>query len=345
MDVVIETMRGYEPGRAIYEGSALPNTGVPGIVGGFAKERVIHSPADGKISYIYHIGDMVEEGEIIAKAGDVPVYASLTGILRGLIREGFDVKKGMKIIDIDPRIEKREACFKRSDKSIAIAKGVLAVIEKHIRTQYLLQLDCEVDRVISFVGGGGKTTLIYELAKELAANGKKVIVTTTTHMLKPSDGGMIEGIQTIAHPCEEEPEKIGGLPEEEYKRLREQCDVLLVEADGSRRMPLKVPAEHEPVIPADTELVIGLAGASAVGKTIAACCHRKELVSKELGVPETHVITVEDIVSLLKSSHGQHKNVIGKYRMVIGQADLLDQRQREKLKKVPEIILWSKERE
>lgn len=104
VDVVIETMRGHTPGKAVYEGSALPDTGIPGMVGGFAKERVIHSPAEGNITHIHHIGDMVERGEIIAKAGSTPVYASLTGILRGLIREEFYVKKGMKIADIDPRL-------------------------------------------------------------------------------------------------------------------------------------------------------------------------------------------------------------------------------------------------
>lgn len=342
VDVVIETMRGYTPGKAIYEGSALPNTGIPGMVGGVAKERVIHAPAEGRISHIYKIGDYVECGEVIATIGDEPVYASLTGILRGLIREDFYVKKGMKIADIDPRSDKREACYKRSDKAIAIAKGILNVIEKQIRLQYLLQLDCEETRVIAVVGGGGKTSLIYELAEELASNGKRVIVTTTTHMMQPSEKEQMARVRTIGLPCAKEPGKIKGISEAEYLALKEQCDVLLVEADGSKRKPLKAPAEHEPVIPEDAELVIGIVGASAIGQRIETCCHRKELVSRVLATSEAHVVTEEDLVAMLKSRQGQKKNVKGAYRMVIGQADLLHDAQKEKLAGESEIILWSR---
>ena len=123
VDVVIETMRGYEPGKAIYQGSALENTGIPGMVGGYAKERVIHSPAEGVLRQKHHIGEIVQRGSVIAFVGEEPVYATLTGILRGLIRDGFAVKKGMKIADIDPRPDKQAACYERSDKAIAIAKG------------------------------------------------------------------------------------------------------------------------------------------------------------------------------------------------------------------------------
>lgn len=273
--------------------------------------------------------------------GDVPVHASLTGILRGLIREGFLVKRGMKIADIDPRIEEKEACYRRSDKAIAIGKGILQVLEKHIRTQYLLKLDVDVDKVIVVVGGGGKTTLIYELAEELASNGKDVIVTTTTHMMKPLEGEHGKGIRTIGSSCMEEPEKIQGLPKDEYERLKAQCDVLLVEADGAKGKPLKAPAEHEPVIPEDADVVIGIAGASAVGKTIRECCHRGKLVSEVLGVTEEHLITEEDVIRLLGSPGGQKKNVTVEYRMVVGQADLLSEKQRRRFREYPGIILWS----
>ena len=80
-------------------------------------------------------------------------------------------------------------------------------------------------------------------------------------MLRPKNEW--ELLHTVGVPCEEEPEKIRGLSEEEYRKLKTQCDVLLVEADGAKRKPLKVPAEHEPVIPEDTDMVIGIAGASA----------------------------------------------------------------------------------
>lgn len=122
VDVVIETMRGYTPGKAIYKGSAFPNTGIPGMVGGFAKERVIHSPAEGLISHVHRIGEFVEKGEVIAEVGEEPVYASLTGILRGLIREEFYVKKGMKIADIDPRTEKEKHATSDQIKQLRLEK-------------------------------------------------------------------------------------------------------------------------------------------------------------------------------------------------------------------------------
>ena len=343
VDIVIETMRGYTPGKAIYEGSALADTGIPGMVGGYAKERVIHAPAEGILRQKYVIGDVVEKGTEIAFVGQTPVYATLTGILRGMIRDGMFVKKGMKIADIDPRLDQQEACYKRSDKAIAIAKGILNVLERHLRLQHLLQIEPAKNRVIAFVGGGGKTTLIYELARELAGVGKQVLVTTTTHMKEPEKKW--EADHTVGVPCEEQSRKIKGVSEEEYRKLKDRCDILLVEADGAKRKPLKAPAEHEPVIPKDADMVIGMAGASAIGKTIEEGCHRAELVGKLLGKNITEVITVEDLVKVLKSEQGQKKQVSQIYRMVIGQADLLTKEQRKRLEEEPGIYLFSRKGE
>ena len=113
VDYVVETMRGHNLARIITKGAAMPNTGVPGIIGGFGKERVLHAPAAGEIHCISKIADIVEKDQVLAWIGDTPVRASLTGVLRGMIRDGFTVPKGMKIADIDPRKEqkkKREAC-------------------------------------------------------------------------------------------------------------------------------------------------------------------------------------------------------------------------------------------
>lgn len=343
VDVVIETMRGHTPGKAIYEGSALPDTGIPGMVGGYAKERVIHAPAEGVLRQKYVIGDIVEQGAEIAVVGEAPVYATLTGILRGMIRDGFYVKKGMKIADIDPRMDKLRDCYRRSDKAIAIARGVLEVVKRYLRLQHLLQIDPVDVRVIAFVGGGGKTTLIYELARELEAVGKKVLVTTTTHMAKPKEEW--EADHTVGVICEEQPGKIQGVSEEEYRKLKDRCDVLLVEADGSDRKPLKAPAEHEPVIPEDTDMVIGIAGASAIGRRIEEGCHRPKLVGKLLGKQMGEVITAEDLVKVLRSEQGQKKQVSQVYRMVIGQADLLTKEQRKKLEEEQGICLFSRKRE
>lgn len=130
VNVVIETMRGHNLGRIIYNGSAIPNTGIPGIVAGFGKERVIHSPASGKIEIINNIGDNVEKGQVIARVGSTDVYASISGILRGIIRDGYNVRKGLKIADIDARKNQYENCFTISDKARCIAGGVLEAILK-----------------------------------------------------------------------------------------------------------------------------------------------------------------------------------------------------------------------
>jgi xanthine dehydrogenase accessory factor len=133
---VIETSRGHNLGRVIYEGCAKPNTGVPGLIAGYGKERVIHAPASGTLRQIAKISDIVHAGDVIAKIGDVPVFASIDGVLRGLIREGYPVKKGLKIADIDPRIEEQKNCFTISDKARCIAGGVLEAI-LHLRFQQL----------------------------------------------------------------------------------------------------------------------------------------------------------------------------------------------------------------
>ncbi len=136
VDVVVETMRGETLGKVYYEGSALPNTGIPGMVGGYAKERVIHAPADGKLRAVRRVGETVEKGEILAYVGETPVYATLDGILRGLIRDGFEVKQGLKIMDIDPRYEELEQCFHISDKAKKIANGVYETIRQWEETQW-----------------------------------------------------------------------------------------------------------------------------------------------------------------------------------------------------------------
>lgn len=131
VDVVIETMRGHDLGRIIEEGWAIPNTGVPGLVGGAGSKRVIHSPAEGKIKNQASIADLVTEGQVIAYVGETPVKASLTGVLRGIIRDGYPVFSGMKIADIDPRKEEKENCYSISDKARCIAGGVLEALLSH----------------------------------------------------------------------------------------------------------------------------------------------------------------------------------------------------------------------
>ncbi|MBU5482356.1 selenium-dependent molybdenum cofactor biosynthesis protein YqeB [Blautia sp. MSJ-19] len=128
VDFVIETQRGHNLGRVISKGAATPNTGIPGVIAGYGKERVIHSPAAGIMHNRSQIGDIVEKNQVIAMVDDTPVYASLTGVLRGIIRDGYEVPKGMKIADIDPRKEQKKNCDTISDKARCIAGSVVEVL-------------------------------------------------------------------------------------------------------------------------------------------------------------------------------------------------------------------------
>lgn len=138
--LVIESMRGHNLARIITDGMAQPNTGVPGNIAGFTSERVIHAPAAGYIHDVRKIGDIVQKGDEIAwiypdkESYDntlseyVPVNATITGIIRGLIREGYYFRKGFKIADIDPRESELTNCFTISDKARSIAGSVLEAV-------------------------------------------------------------------------------------------------------------------------------------------------------------------------------------------------------------------------
>ena len=138
VDFVIETQRGHNLGRVIEEGTATPNTGIPGVIAGYGKERVIHSPAAGIMHNRSKIGDIVEKGQVIAvieasdkeneSAADIKkteVTATIDGLLRGLIRDNYPVTKGFKIADIDPRESEYKNCFTISDKARNIGGSVL----------------------------------------------------------------------------------------------------------------------------------------------------------------------------------------------------------------------------
>ena len=129
VDVVIETKRGHNLGRVIYSGMAAPNTGIPGMVGGYAKERVLHAPVEGTFKGYAGIGDIVEAGApvaaVIGNDGTAtPLTAGFSGIVRGLLRDGYPVTKGFKVADIDPRKEELANCFTISDKARCIAGSV-----------------------------------------------------------------------------------------------------------------------------------------------------------------------------------------------------------------------------
>ncbi len=189
------------------------------------------------------------------------------------------------------------------------------------RKEYLYEglfIDTNKKKIISFVGAGGKTTLIFNLAEELKSIGRKVIITTTTNMficekyfISSSDLNQIteklksDGIAVIGRPIGNN--KFSYLNAVSFHELLEICDFLLIESDGSRRLPLKAPDIHEPVVIDETDIVVGVAGIDSLGQSIKDICHRKEIVSDILNADESHIISERDIAELLSSERGQRK--------------------------------------
>ena len=125
--VVIETNRGHNLGRLIFEGEAAPNTGVPGVIAGYGAERVFRAPGDGTFITHKEIGDLVSEGETVASVEGKPVKSGVSGVIRGLLRDGTKVTSGLKAGDVDPRGDKTH-CDTISDKSRALGGAVLEAI-------------------------------------------------------------------------------------------------------------------------------------------------------------------------------------------------------------------------
>lgn len=140
VDYVIETKRGHDLGRIIEKGSAVPNSGIPGNIGGYTKERVMKSPAAGVFSAAASIGQIVAAGETIAEVitdgGEkVPVQTEISGILRGILKDGYCVTPGFKVADVDPRQEELKNCFTISDKARCIAGSVLELCVRACREE------------------------------------------------------------------------------------------------------------------------------------------------------------------------------------------------------------------
>ncbi len=125
-DAVVETMRGPNLGRVIWEGSALPDTGTPGIVEGRGTERILRAPAAGVARWSVEIGDVVEDGAVLGSVGGCQVRAPFHGVVRGLIAPGTDVPRGLKVGDVDPRAN--TDCSRISDKALAVGGGVLEAV-------------------------------------------------------------------------------------------------------------------------------------------------------------------------------------------------------------------------
>lgn len=171
--------------------------------------------------------------------------------------------------------------------------------------------------ITAFVGGGGKTSTMLTLAWELAEQGKRVIVTTTTHIL-PVNEPLPANLKIVGMPAAHG--KLG--PVSDPDGLKQNCDYLLIEADGSRGLPAKAPADHEPVLTPATGLVVAVQGMTAIGGEIQTVCHRPERVCCLLKKQMTDRLSTADAAKLLLSEQGQRKNAGGRrYAVVLNQAD------------------------
>ena len=167
--------------------------------------------------------------------------------------------------------------------------------------------------VIAVVGSGGKTTKIHQLTEQYRKEGNKVFVTTTTHMYREEGcilSGNVEDIIQRLNDCgycmagmPAEHEKMKVLPPDVYEEICKYADIVLVEADGSKGMPVKFPASHEPVVPENVDEIYIVTGLCAVGKILKEVCHRKELVQECLGVSEETALTEEHLRKLLQKGY------------------------------------------
>lgn len=187
----------------------------------------------------------------------------------------------------------------------------------------------ESGHVIAIVGAGGKTTIMYNLARLMAASGLRVCVTTTTHIVEPPDYDALRRLDSRWEHGDYAvlgrrtgDGKLAALSDMDHAALCSICDCVLAEADGSKRLPAKAPAAHEPRIPANADIVIAVQGFSAVGGTVSGSCHRPDIAADILGVGTEHILTARDLAVLLTSERGGRKNVGSrKFFAVLNQCD------------------------
>ncbi len=187
---------------------------------------------------------------------------------------------------------------------------MLSYYNKKVSLMNLLKCNWNTPQVISVVGGGGKTSFIYTLADELVENGKKTIITTTTHMRVPVKG-LSSNINEILDSLNQygcaiagkNPfgKRMCGLEKELYYEMCKQADVVLVEADGAKRLPVKAPdLSHEPVIPVNNTYTVAIAGMSAVGSSMEEVCFRLEQIKKIIKMEDfTRPLTEELLAKIL----------------------------------------------
>ena len=181
-----------------------------------------------------------------------------------------------------------------------------------------LQVSLPEHAVISVVGAGGKTSLIFAWARELASEGKSVCITTTTHMAANQCDFLESDISVIVRPDPDNPDKVIGPAIEEIVNLKTQYDVVLIEADGARRQALKWPKEHEPVVPEITDISICVAGLSSLGRPLQDALYNAEGLPQAM---ERDIVDEALIAAIVSSPDGGLKGTYGDYRVFLNQAD------------------------
>ena len=215
---------------------------------------------------------------------------------------------------------------------------------------------------ICLVGGGGKTTVMYELAAAWAASGRKVLVLTSTHILQPADDSFAADAAAVHSLWQQGRYAVIGTPEiatgkltapsqDLYNELQPQADVILCEADGSRHHPCKAPAEHEPVLLPDSDIVLAVAGMDALGCSLAQACQRPQLAAELLGCSVEKIINAQMLAVLLLPEQGARKNAGARaYYIVLNKCDLIKAAQQEELRRllvgagIDEQRIWLRER-
>lgn len=240
------------------------------------------------------------------------------------------------------RAKRRAGLFYRPNRIDSSNGSVLSSIGENeiMQTILLAKNDRAMDAlsvprgITAIVGGGGKTMLMLRLARELRDSGARVVVTTSTHIFPP------DGMKTITQAslenaksalereslvCLGTPAEQGKLsaPTLSFAELATIADYVLVEADGAKGLPLKAPAEHEPVIPAETKMVVAVAGLDGLGRMLSTTVFRPVLYAALLGTDEQHQLTADDLARVLTHPQGQRKGVLPGMRfcIVLNKAD------------------------
>lgn len=200
---------------------------------------------------------------------------------------------------------------------------------------FLFKYLAKEKHIVSLVGAGGKTTIMYQLAQHFADQGKKVLVSTTTHILKPQAnfaGNLAEvkalwqeGKYVVVGNVEKVTGKLVTLPKDLWQEYCSLADLILLEADGAKGLPCKAPAEHEPVLLPESDVVLGVVGLDALNKQVQEVCFRLAEVTALLGVTPEVVLNEDAVVKLLLSNRGTRKAVgERKYFIVLNKCDTLD---------------------